>query len=65
VKNRVLLIVGVVAVLVGGVWALQGAGVVGGSVMSDSPTWLVIGAVVVVAGALMIAVGARGGRKHG
>ena len=59
VKSRVLVIVGLVAVLLGGVWALQGVGVLGGSVMSNSPTWLVIGAVVVVAGLLMIAVGAR------
>lgn len=61
-KNRVLMIVGLVAVLVGGVWALQGAGVIGGSVMSDSPTWLVIGAVVVVAGVLAIVLGTRRGR---
>lgn len=56
------MIVGVVAVLVGGVWALQGGGVLGGSVMSDSPTWLVIGAVVVVAGVALVVVGARGRR---
>jgi hypothetical protein len=59
VKSRVLVIVGLVAVLLGGVWALQGSGVIGGSVMSDSPTWLVIGAVVVVAGLLMVVLGAR------
>jgi hypothetical protein len=59
------MIVGLVAVLIGGVWALQGSGVLGGSVMSDSPTWLVIGAVVVVAGVLMIVLGTRGGRKQG
>jgi hypothetical protein len=58
-KNYVLLIVGLVAVLLGGVWALQGIGVIGGSFMSDSPTWVVIGGVVVVAGLLMIVLGAR------
>jgi hypothetical protein len=58
-KNYVLVIVGLVAVLLGGVWALQGIGVIGGSVMSDSPTWVVIGGVVVVAGLLMIVLGAR------
>jgi hypothetical protein len=58
-KNYVLLIVGLVAVLLGGVWALQGIGVIGGSFMSDSPTWVVIGAVVGVAGLLMIVLGAR------
>jgi hypothetical protein len=63
-KSRVLMIVGLVAVLLGGVWALQGGGVIGGSVMSDSPTWLVIGAVVVIGGLLLIVLGARGGRKQ-
>lgn len=47
------MIIGLVAVLVGAVWTLQGSGVIGGSFMSDSPTWLVIGIVVVVAGLLL------------
>lgn len=59
VKSLVLVIIGLVAVLVGGVWALQGSGVIGGSGMSNSPTWLVIGAVLVVAGVLMVVLGAR------
>jgi hypothetical protein len=59
VWNRVLVIVGVVVVLLGGVWALQGIGVIGGSVMSNSPTWVVIGAVVLVVGLLMVFLGAR------
>lgn len=58
-KSRVLVIVGLVAVLLGGVWALQGIGVIGGSVMSNSPTWVVIGAVVVVLGLLTIVLGTR------
>jgi hypothetical protein len=60
--GRVLVIVGFVVVLVGGVWALQGAGVIGGSFMSNSVTWLVIGIVLVVAGAAVAAVGLRRGR---
>ncbi len=62
-KSRVLMIVGLVAVLLGGVWALQGGGVLGGSVMSNSSTWLVIGIGVVIAGLLMIVLGA--GRRRG
>jgi hypothetical protein len=57
--GRVLVIVGLVAVLMGGVWTLQGAGVIGGSVMSDSTTWLVIGLVLVVVGAGVTALGMR------
>jgi hypothetical protein len=59
-KSRVLMIAGLVAVLLGGVWALQGSGVIGGSVMSSSTTWLVIGLAVVVVGVVLIVVGARG-----
>lgn len=58
-RSIVLVIVGAVAVLLGGVWALQGSGVIGGSVMTDSTLWLVIGIVVVVAGAVLIVLGAR------
>ena len=40
-------IIGIVLVLIGGLWALQGLGVVGGSVMTGSTAWLVIGLVTV------------------
>jgi hypothetical protein len=63
VTGFVVLTVGVVCVLVGGVWALQGMGIIGGSFMTSSPTWLVIGLVVAAAGLAMIIVGARGRRK--
>ena len=43
----ILAIVGVAMVLVGGLWALQGLGVVGGSAMTRSTAWLVIGLVTV------------------
>ena len=48
-------IVGLLLVLVGGVWTLQGFGVIGGSFMTGSTTWLVIGLVLVVAGIALIA----------
>jgi hypothetical protein len=43
-------IIGIVLVLVGGLWALQGLGVVGGSAMTGSTAWLVIGLVTVSMG---------------
>ncbi|TDV48826.1 hypothetical protein CLV71_108186 [Actinophytocola oryzae] len=58
------MIVGLVAVLLGGVWALQGAGVIGGSGMSNSTTWLVIGIVLVVVGLGLVAVGTRSTRRR-
>jgi hypothetical protein len=47
--------VGLLLVLVGGVWTLQGFGVIGGSFMTGSTTWLVIGLVLVVAGIALVA----------
>jgi hypothetical protein len=49
------LVAGVLLALVGLVWALQGAGVLPGSVMSGEREWLVIGTVVVVVGAALAA----------
>jgi uncharacterized membrane protein len=47
-------IVGVVLVLVGGLWTLQGLGIVGGSFMTGSTAWLVIGVVAVVVGLALL-----------
>ncbi|HJQ85951.1 MAG TPA: hypothetical protein VJ820_00605 [Propionibacteriaceae bacterium] len=48
------LIVGALAVLVGGVWIGQGAGLIKGSFMTDSPTWLAIGLLCLVVGLFLI-----------
>jgi hypothetical protein len=47
-------IIGIVLLLMGGVWFFQGIGVIGGSFMTDSPTWVVIGAVTAIAGGALI-----------
>ena len=44
------LIIGVLAILAGAVWTLQGVGVLPGSFMSSNPTWVVIGLVTAVVG---------------
>ena len=41
-------IVAVILLLLGGVWILQGANIIGGSVMSGHSQWLYIGIVLVV-----------------
>lgn len=41
---------GVILVLLGLLWVLQGSGVIGGSIMSGQRLWLGIGIVVAVAG---------------
>ena len=43
-------IVGIILVLLGGLWILQGSNIVGGSVMSGQTQWLWIGIVVVIVG---------------
>jgi hypothetical protein len=58
------LIVGVVLLLLGLLWALQGAGVVGGSFMSGKTMWLVIGIVVAVVGLALGYLGLGGSRPQ-
>lgn len=53
-------IVGVLLVLIGGVWFFQGIGVIGGSFMTDNATWVLIGGIVAVAGVVLIAAPRRG-----
>jgi hypothetical protein len=48
------LIIGALVVLVGGVWIGQGAGLIKGSFMTGSPTWLAIGLLCLVVGLFLI-----------
>ena len=43
-------VIGVVVFLFGSLWALQGFGVVGGSPMSNTTTWSIIGPIVALIG---------------
>lgn len=56
----VLSVVGVLVSLTGGVFLLQGIGVLGGSFMSNTVTWTVIGAVMVGAGGVLLALARPG-----
>jgi hypothetical protein len=64
VKSWLLIGLGVLLVLVGAVWTLQGLGYVGGSFMSGASQWTVIGLVTVVVG-LVLAVPALMRRLRG
>lgn len=44
------LIVGLIAIVAGGVWILQGSGVLPGSFMTGQSMWLIIGIIVAIAG---------------
>jgi hypothetical protein len=50
---------GILLVLVGGLWTLQGLGVVGGSVMSGVTLWAIIGPIVAIAGIALALSGRR------
>ncbi len=53
------MVAGLLAVVLGGLWTLQGLDLVGGSVMSGVSLWAVIGPVVAVAGLALIVYGVR------
>jgi hypothetical protein len=58
-----LVAVGAVLTIAGIVFALQGFGVMGGSVMSGSNFWAAAGPVIAVAGLVILALGARRRRR--
>ncbi len=62
-KGWLLVVLGVVLVVVGAVWALQGFDVIGGSVMSGVTLWAVVGPIVAVAGLVVAVLGARTARR--
>ena len=59
VRSRALTLIGIVLAVAGGVFTLQGIGVLGGSFMSGSATWAVIGIALVVAGLVLYSRGTR------
>jgi hypothetical protein len=52
-RNSILAVVGIIAAVAGGVFTLQGVGVLGGSFMSGSATWAVIGIALVILGVVL------------
>jgi hypothetical protein len=55
----VLIVVGVLLLLVGGVWILQGVGILPGSFMTGEMQWAVYGAIAALVGAALLFVGFR------
>lgn len=60
IRKPLLAGIGALAVVVGLVWAGQGIGLLPGSVMTGDRTWLVIGALAVVGGAVLLVLSTRG-----
>jgi hypothetical protein len=60
----VLLISGGLMILMGGVWLLQGIGILPGSFMTGQVFWAVIGAVFMAVGGLLVFAGFRLNRRR-
>jgi hypothetical protein len=63
VRNKVLTIVGIVLIILGIFWALQGFGEIGGGPMSGNSAVKVIGPVVALIGLVLTAIGLRRARS--
>ncbi|MFC3501824.1 hypothetical protein ACFOOK_12745 [Micromonospora krabiensis] len=57
------LTLGLLALVIGAVWTVQGLGFVDGSVMTDERIWVVIGPVVALAGLVVLWLGLRARRR--
>ncbi|WP_433284837.1 hypothetical protein ACQPZQ_25960 [Pseudonocardia sp. CA-142604] len=55
---------GVLLFVIGGVWTLQGADLLGGSFMTGSRTWFVIGLLVLIGGIALISSSVRSRVRH-
>jgi hypothetical protein len=54
-----LIVIGVIALIIGGVFASQGANLIKGSAMSGETMWLYIGLILAVVGIILIVIGLR------
>ena len=58
-ERTALITVGVIALILGGVWAGQGINLIPGSFMTGSRMWLSIGLIIAIVGIILIALGLR------
>ena len=58
-----IVVIGVLVALSGLLFALQGFGAVGGSPMSNTTTWSVLGPLIALAGIALAVIGGRGRRS--
>lgn len=63
-SKQLLVGLGALLVLLGGLWAGQGLGFIGGSPMTDETLWAVVGPVVALVGVVMVVAGLRKGASH-
>jgi energy-coupling factor transporter transmembrane protein EcfT len=61
-SKPVLITIGIVVTLLGLLFTLQGLGVVGGSAMTGSTLWAVLGPIIAIVGIAVLVLGFRKGR---
>jgi len=59
VKQPIPFVAGIVVLLAGIVFTLQGVGVLSGSTMSNTTTWSILGPLIAIAGAALVFRGTR------
>lgn len=57
--RQLAIVIGAIMAVFGGLWTFQGLGYVGGSFMSGSSTWTIIGSIVAGLGVALIIVGVQ------
>ena len=62
-RKPVLVTIGVIIAVLGAIFTLQGFGYIGGSAMTGSTLWAVLGPIIAVAGIVIAVFGMRRGRK--
>ena len=62
-RKSVLVTVGVIAAVLGAIFTLQGVGILGGSAMTGSTLWAILGPIIAIAGIVLVVLGLRSGRK--
>jgi len=55
----ILVGIGIVLILLGGLWILQGVGILGGSVMTGQTFWAIVGVILLIVGSVLCALGVR------
>lgn len=55
------LLLGVILILLGGVWLLQGVGILGGSAMTGQTFWATVGGILLLVGLVMCGYALRPG----
>jgi hypothetical protein len=58
-RKPVLITVGVVIAVLGAIFTLQGLGLIGGSAMTGSTLWAILGPIIAVAGVVLALFGLR------